>query len=174
MDFSAILADMEAGVTLGVGATLIFLIIVALMSMKKDEGEDEVTTLYNRYNSEVEQNRHDDALSTALEHLPALFKKTKNVNDLGEGFTMVAVTAERLEKNDLAFLCSNLAARYLTESGVASYPLYKKCRERALEIGETSKTKLSSDKQGGLESQADTLWGNGMKSLVQVLKTLAA
>ncbi len=172
MDLQSILANMNAGVTIGVGATILFAIIVAMMSMKKDAGEDEATTLYKRYNSEIENNDFDTALATALEHLPVLFKKTKNVNDLGEAFTMIAVASDRVGSFKLALVCSDIACRYLTESGVASYPLYRKCRERSQEIIANCREKLSDGEQSSAESLAAELWKNGMKSLGSSLKGL--
>ncbi len=173
MDMSSILASMDAGVTIGVGATLIFAFLIFLMSNKKDEGDDEATTLYKLYNAEIEAKNNEAALEASLKHLPALFKKTKNVNDLGEGFTMIAVASERLEKYSLASLCSDIACRYLSEDGVASYPLYRKCRERTLEIGQESKSKLSQEEQTKVASKADELWKTGMKSLGQTLESFA-
>ncbi len=173
MDMREILASMDAGVTIGVGATLIFAILILLMSNKKDEGDDEATTLYNLYNSEIESKNYSAALDASLKHLPVLFKKTKNVNDLGEAFTMIAVASESAENNPLSYICSDLACRYLTEDGVASYPLYRKCRERALEIGQSSKLKLSDAERKELESKAENLWKSGMKSLGKTLESMA-
>lgn len=172
MDFGSILASMDAGVTIGVGATLIFAILILLMSNKKNVGEDETTVLYNSYNSDIEQKNYDAALSTALKHLPSLFKKTKNVNDLGEGFTMIAVASDCLDKHALTCLCADLASRYLTEDGVASYPLYRKCRERALEMSQASKLNLSEEERNKITAKADELWKHGMKSLGPTLESL--
>jgi len=171
MDMRSILASMDAGITIGVGETLIFAILIFLMSNKKSEEDDEATTLYNLYNTEIEAGHNEGALEASLKHLPTLFKKTKNVNDLGEAFTMIAVASERLEKQPLASLCSDLACRYLTEDGVASYPLYRKCRERALEIGQESKLKLSQEEQEKVSSSAAELWKKGMKSLGPTLES---
>lgn len=173
MDMRSILASMDAGITIGVGATLIFAFLIFLMSNKKSTGDDETTVFYKLYNAEIEAKNNEAALDASLKHLPSLFKKTKNVNDLGEAFTMIAVASERLEKYPLALLCSDIACRYLSEDGVASYPLYRKCRERALEIGQESKQKLSQEEQAKVSSAADELWKNSMKSLGKTLESFA-
>jgi len=172
MDISSILASMDAGITIGVGATVIFAALIFMMSSGKGGEDDEVSILYKSYNGEIEQKNYDAALAAALKHLPALYKKTKNVNDLGEGFTMIAVASDYLGKNALSLLCSDLACRYLTEDGVASYPLYQKCRERALEIGQKSKASLSEDERKKISLKADELWKQGMKSLGKTLESL--
>lgn len=160
MEFNRMLSELDAGLVIGVGATAIFAGLIYMMTTRQDEGEDEATALYKNYSLLMEKKFYKEALDEAQKHLVAIMTKTKNANDLGEAFTMIALAAEQAGNPKQALLSATIACHHLNEQAIQNYPLYRECRNKSVVIEARICEYLSEEDIKGISCQADKFLSN--------------
>jgi hypothetical protein len=151
------MSELDAGLLIGGGATVLFALLVYLMANRNSE-EDEATSLYRQLLHSLETDQHVASLMLAKEYQVALNSKTKEHNDLGEAFSLIARSAERLGNHKLALFSAEIASRYLLEESVQNYPLYKACRNSSIEIKRASCARLSAQEVKEIEQSSEQIW----------------
>lgn len=164
MEFNRMLSELDAGLLIGGGATLIFAVLVYLMTSRNDE-EDEATALYRALLSSRESNRHEEALALAKRYRVALNKKSRNANDLGESFFLIADAANHLGIRKLACLSAEIACHHLSEESVQAYPLYRTCREKSIQIRDDSRKVLSEEALNEMGPLLEDIYDGNMEGI---------
>jgi len=171
MEFNNTMSELDAGLLIGGGATILFALLVYLMANRNGE-EDEATSLYRELLSSLKSDQHVTSLALAKKYQVVLNSKTKEHNDLGEAYTLIARSADQLGNHKLAFFSAGIACHYLSEESVQNYPLYEECRQISLEIEARSRTLLSEQTVKKIASLSEQVWAEKMDGVDELMASL--
>ncbi len=171
MEFNNMMSELDAGLLIGGGATVLFALLVYLMANRNSE-EDEATILYRQLLLSLETDEHAASLVLAKKYQEALKNKTKEHNDLGEAYTLIARSADRLGNHKLAFFSAEIACRYLIEESIQSYPLYKACRNRSVEIKAVNGKLLAAQEIKEIKQSSEQVWVEKMEGGDELMASL--
>ena len=171
VEFNRMLSELDAGLLIGGGATVIFAILVYLMTNRNAE-EDEATLLYRELISSLDSGLYREALTLAKSYRVVLSAKTQSSNDLGESYFLIADSADHLGLSKLALLSAGIACHYLHEESVQSYPLYRKCRENSIEITVRNRARLTEEEIKESEQVLETLCTGKMEGVDELFSPL--